>query len=39
VRKNTLSQVKIAVFAPMRRANVMTAIHVKPGRFNIIRAP
>jgi hypothetical protein len=34
-----LSQVKIAVFAPMRRANVMTAIHVKPGRFNIIRAP
>jgi hypothetical protein len=30
---------KIAVFAPMPRASVMTAINVKPGLFHNIRAP
>jgi hypothetical protein len=30
---------KIAVFAPMPSASVITAIKVKPGFFNNIRAP
>jgi hypothetical protein len=30
---------KIAVFAPMPRASVSTAIKVNPGCFNGIRAP
>jgi hypothetical protein len=39
-RSNTaLTTLKIAVFAPMPSASVMTAIKVKPGFFNNIRAP
>jgi hypothetical protein len=34
-----LTRLKIAVFAPMPSASVMTAINVKPGFFNNIRAP
>jgi hypothetical protein len=30
---------KIAVFAPIPSASVRTAINVKPGFFNNIRAP
>jgi len=30
---------KIAVFAPMPSASVKTAINVKPGFFNSVRAP
>jgi hypothetical protein len=34
-----LTTLKIAVFAPMPRLNVITAIKVKPGFLNNIRAP
>jgi hypothetical protein len=39
-RNNTvLTRLKIAVFAPMPNASVTTAIKVKPGCLNNIRAP
>jgi hypothetical protein len=34
-----LATLKIAVFAPMPRASVMTEIKVKAGFFNNTRAP
>jgi hypothetical protein len=34
-----LTTLKIAVFAPMPSAKVMTATKVNPGFFNNIRAP
>jgi hypothetical protein len=34
-----LKPVKSAVLTPMLSPNVVTAIHVKPGFFNNIRAP
>jgi hypothetical protein len=34
-----LTTLKIAVFAPMPKLSVITAINVKPGFFKNIRAP
>jgi hypothetical protein len=34
-----LTTLKMAVFAPMPKASVITAINVKPGFFHNIRVP